>query len=96
MGTAQGIDILPLHRDNILLKIRRIHGPPAIAIEFMPVHALEHNALAIDFHDIAIELELPEADMIRNYLLQIVRFILNGQQQLVEMRMLCTPELDIL
>ena len=78
MRAAQGVDILLLHRDDILLKLRRIHGPPAIAVKLMAVHALKDNALAVDFHEAVFQFELTEAHIVGNDLLQIVRVIING------------------
>ena len=92
MRATQGVDILPLHRDDILLKFRRIHRPPAIAVKLMAVHTLEHNALAIDFHQAIFEFELTEAHIIGNDLLQIVRVIINSQKEFIQMRMLGTPK----
>ena len=79
MRAAQGVDILPLHRDDVLLKIRRIHGPPALPVKLVTVHALEHNALTVNFHQAVFELELTETHVIGNNLLQIVGFIINRQ-----------------
>ena len=44
MAGADGIDIMPLHRQHILKRILLRDHPPALTAKFMPVNAVEHNA----------------------------------------------------
>ena len=96
MGTAHCIDIVLLHGNNILLNQLLVTGPTAIAVKFMTIGALEHNPLAIQLHNIAIQLELTEAYLLRNQLLHLACGILYHQQHSVEVWLLCTPQLDTL
>ena len=96
MGTAHCIDIILLHGNNILLNQLLVTGPAAIAVKFMAVGALEHNPLAIQLHNIAIQLELTEAYILGNQLLHLACGILYHKQHSIEVWLLGTPQLDIL
>ena len=92
MGTAQGINIVLLHGDNILLNQLQVTGPAAIAVKLMAVSSLKDNPSAIELHDIALQPELAEAHILRNHLLHPSLCILCHQQQPVKVRLLGTPQ----
>ena len=96
MGTAHCIDIVLLHGNNILLNKLLVTGPTAVAVKFMTIGALEHNPFTIQLHNIAIQLELTEAYLLRNQLLNLACGILYHQQHSVEIWFLGTPQLNIL
>ena len=84
MGTFQ--------RDEILLKERRIHRPPMVAVELVTVDALEHNALPVDLHQSVAQAERTEANAYAHDLLQAARRVAHTNQKMIEHRTLCVPQ----
>ena len=93
---AQRIDVIALHRDDVLLDLFRVDGTAAIAIELMTVHALEDDALAVDLHQAIFHFEFAEADVLRDDLDERARRIADFEQCAIEIRMLGAPELRVL
>ena len=89
---AHRVDVLPLHLDDVALDGRRVDGAPAVAVELMTVHTLEHDALAVELHESVLEAELAEPDLLRHYLQHAARRIAHCEQRAVEVRLLRAPE----
>ena len=96
MRRAQRVDVIALHRDDVLLDFFRVDGAAAIAIELMTVHALEDDALAVDLHQAIFHFEFAEADVLRDDLDERARRIADFEQCAIEIRMLGAPELRVL
>ena len=92
---ADGVDVVLLHQRDVLNHPLARDHLAVIRIEFVPVHTLEHQLLAIEQHLIASDLRLPEADAPRNGLDHVAGGIFQGDQQCVEIRRLGRPLLRI-
>ena len=90
---THGVDVVPLHRDDVALDRLGIDGAPAVAVKLVAVHTLEHDALAVELHEPAREAELAKADCLRHDLLHIACRVAHREERAVEMRQLRTPEL---
>ena len=77
MRAAQRIDVVLLHDDDVLLDLRRICRAAAVAVKLVAVRALEDDALAVELHEPIVHAELAEADVLRDDLEQMARFILD-------------------
>ena len=58
----------------------------------MPVCALEHDALAVEIHDGVFQLEPAEADALADDFEHLAAAVLDGQQQVVEVRRFAAPQ----
>ena len=77
MGGSHGINVVCLHQPDILDHILQAERAARIAGKFVAVCALEYDTLAVQQHEIALDLELAEADLAADSLKQ--RAVLSSQ-----------------
>ncbi len=97
MAGTDGIDIITLHRQDILQDFLITHGTACPGAKFMAVYALEDNALAIEAHQAAIRpkrhhLKPPETHHLGNHFHRLPLLILYFQQQLIQVRLFRAPK----
>ena len=67
MAGSNSVDVVLLHQLDVCDHHLARHHLAEIGIEFVPVHALDHQLLAVEQNLIALDLRLPEADVPRNH-----------------------------
>ncbi|MNC42380.1 hypothetical protein D3C75_911950 [compost metagenome] len=92
MGGADGIDIVPLHQQNVVEHILLPHRTAGIAAELVAVHTPEHDALSVDFHEAVFNFKTAEADFAALRLQQPAFLILQANDQGIQMRCFGTPK----
>ena len=65
-----------------------------VAVEFVAIHPLEYNALAVDLHQTVPHAELTEANTHAHDLLQETVRIIDTENGMVEIRLLRTPQVN--
>ena len=61
---ADGVQVVPLHGDQVPPQMLRLHGPAALRAEIVPVRALEHDPLSVDQHEAVLHLKPAESDLL--------------------------------
>ena len=96
MTGTDRIDIIALHSLQILAKLCLTHMTPAHGAELMAVHALEHDPLPVQSHDMILHLEAPEPNLLRDDLLKSAFGVIDLDRQIIEIRLFRTPKLRLL
>ena len=89
---ANSVDVVALHGQQIAADLLLRDGAAALGAEIMPVCALEHDALAVEIHDGVFQLEPAEADALADDFEHLAAAVLDGQQQVVEVRRFAAPQ----
>lgn len=69
MGRADGVHIVTLHRQEVLLHELVRHSSSQFRVVLMAIDTTEDNSLTIDFDKAVLHLDLSEADMMTDVLL---------------------------
>ena len=88
---AHGVDVVPLHQDQVPPDLLLRHGPARLPAEVVPVHPLEDHPHPVHPDHAVHDLNLPESRFHRNNL----RVSSGGdepQRQVVEIRILRRPQ----
>ena len=91
MAGPDSIDIIALHREYVPPRHFLRHNPAAAAVKLMPVHALEHDPLSVEMHDVIDQLKAPEADFLRHSLSPFSVRPVYFKDEPVEIRILGAP-----
>ena len=89
---ADRVDVVLFHGHQILPKLRLVWHTARARAEFMTVYALEHNALPVQLHQAVRNLKAAEAHLYGNHLLEPSLPVAHLQHQLVQIRLLRTPQ----
>ena len=92
MTGSDCIDIVLFHGDDILQHLLIVRNPSKPSAKLMPVDTLKHNPLPIELHDAIVQCKVPEPDLLRDDFHNISVRIIQCNQQLIQIRRLCTPE----
>ena len=92
MGGSDGIDVVLLHRHQILNQFLPVRHSACHRAEIVPVDTLENNALTIEQHQPVTQLKPAETDLLLHYLSDFTVLILYLNQKLIEFRDFRTPE----
>ena len=89
---AHGVDVHALHVPHVPLHQLAGHHAAAVAVELMPVHAVEDDALAVEAHDPVDHLEGAEAHLRPADLADQPRPVGQGDGQLIQHGRLHRPQ----
>ena len=91
MAGAHGVDVVALHRQQVAAQGLHGHDTAAVGAEIVAVHALEHDAFAIEVHHAVFHFKPAEADALGNGFEHTAVRVAHGQQQVIEIRRLAAP-----
>jgi hypothetical protein len=86
MARSNGVNVVGLHEEQILLHELIRNGPSVNRVVLVPVGTLDDNALSIDFDQPVLQLDLSEAHSMGYELVVSQR-----QDELVQVWSLCRP-----
>ncbi len=92
MARAYGVDIVALHRNDVLQHLLLVGNPAKTPAKLMPVGALEHDALSVYGHNAVVDRKPPEPDFLRDQLRDFPVRAVHRDRQLIQERLLRTPE----
>ncbi len=83
---ADGVDVVTLHQDDVLKHGVGGEGASEVAVEFMAVHAAEHDDFAVDEEVSVFEFDFTETDLEGDDLGDGSFGVLEGEEERVEVR----------
>ena len=83
---ADGVDVVTLHQDDVLKHGVGCEGASEVAVEFMAVHAADHDDFAVDEEVAVFEFDFTEPDLEGDDLRDGAFGILEGEEERVEVR----------
>ena len=89
---ADGVDVVPLHGDEVAFQLFPLRDPPGHGAEVVPVDPVEDQALPVQEQDPVLNFNPAEAHVLRNHLCQRAGGVLYPDQQPVELRVLRRPQ----
>ena len=95
MAGAHGVDIVPLHGEQIPADMLRRHGTAPLGAEIVAVRTLEHDALAVQAHQAVLHFKPAEAHVLADDLRHPSLAVLHRHQQPVQLRTLGAPLLRL-
>ena len=92
MAGPDGVDVVLFHGDQILPDDLLSDHPAGLRTEFMTIYAFKYDPLSVQEHDAVLDLKAAETDLFLNDLTYFTRLIKQQQGQIIELRILRTPQ----
>ena len=92
MAGADGIDIVPLHGNDVLFRLLEGHCTAVQRTEIMAVRTLEYDPLPVQVHHTVFHLKAPEAYRLTDHFHHISRCIRQFNPEFIKLRVLGAPQ----